>query len=234
MKCIISTYDNFVILAFRYTIAGNIAQDAAIYSKTEQSVLGKGCNVQSSHMKMWRGVQENVTRDLREIQKETQSKRLYVTGISLGGALASIAYVDLFFNKIFENIQMITYGAPKIGNKEWAAKFDQLNNGKTKRYYIKGDTIAFSPLNEPCLLNACSFRQVGTAIECDTDAKLCKQPVDIPDMSNSPIAKLTRSMRNFKEVIEMHLREEDALKNGIISHVNDYPLLYTYDVQISA
>ena len=101
--------------------------------------LGSKANVQSSHWKLWNAVKANVTRDLKIIQSQTKSKTLYVTGISLGGALAQIAFVDIYFEHIFENVKLTTFGSPRVGSKEFAADLDALTGSNTKRYYIKGD-----------------------------------------------------------------------------------------------
>ena len=38
--------------------------------------------------------------------------------------MAGIAFVDINHKKIFEEVQVVTFGAPKVGNKFWANFFD--------------------------------------------------------------------------------------------------------------
>lgn len=95
---------------------------------------------------------------------------MYVTGISLGGGLTVISFVDIFNAKIFSNIKVTTFGAPRVGNKEWADYFDTLTGGKQKRYVVNGDTVAVMPT---CLTLLCSYKQTGIKLTCYQDQAKC-------------------------------------------------------------
>ena len=56
---------------------------------------------------------------------------MYITGISMGGGLATIAFIDLNAAGIFNRHYIITYGAPRVGNKKWAEHFDLITVGET-------------------------------------------------------------------------------------------------------
>lgn len=47
-----------------------------------------------------------------------------VTGHSLGGALATLAAVDVTLNRPHVPVDLYTFGAPRIGNKAFAQWFD--------------------------------------------------------------------------------------------------------------
>jgi predicted lipase len=53
-----------------------------------------------------------------------------VTGHSLGGALASLAalhiYMDILDNKATPDISLFTIGEPRVGDKDFAKKIDDL------------------------------------------------------------------------------------------------------------
>jgi hypothetical protein len=51
---------------------------------------------------------------------------LYITGISLGGGLSVISFVDVKNAKIFDDVQVINYGAPRVANKYYADFFDKI------------------------------------------------------------------------------------------------------------
>jgi len=53
---------------------------------------------------MWNTIVNNVTNDLKDINSQTKLKKLYITGISLGGGLAVISYIDILNSKIFETV----------------------------------------------------------------------------------------------------------------------------------
>ena len=44
---------------------------------------------------MWEKIKLDVFRDLREIKLQTKLQYLIITGISLGGGLAAISYIDI-------------------------------------------------------------------------------------------------------------------------------------------
>jgi triacylglycerol lipase len=49
---------------------------------------------------------------------------LYVTGHSLGGGIATLAALDLAVNTAFNGPVVYTFGAPRVGDPEFAARFD--------------------------------------------------------------------------------------------------------------
>lgn len=104
------------------------------------------------------------------MSKQTKINTLFVTGISLGGGLTVISFVDILNAKIFSNIKVTTFGAPRVGNKEWATHFDALTAGKQKRYVVNGDTIAGMPT---CLTLLCSYKQTGIKLNCYQDQAKC-------------------------------------------------------------
>lgn len=84
----------------------------------------KNCKVQKAYNKMWGTIRDDVMGDLRTMKAQTGLDFLYVTGISLGGGLAGISYIDINQASIFSKVRVITFGAPRVGNKYWAAHFD--------------------------------------------------------------------------------------------------------------
>ena len=108
---------------------------------------------------MWNTIRADVLAGLR---KTAHTGRLIITGISLGGALACLSYVDIANAGIFSNIEIITFGAPRVGNRKWADWFDSIT--RSTRYYIKGDPIAVLPR---CLTLICNYKQTGTGYACD-------------------------------------------------------------------
>ena len=103
IKCILATYPTFAVLAFRYTnTLLNVWQDILYANQIVDSNLCANCKIQKAYKKMWEAVVSNVLNDLRDIQKQTGLKRVYITGISLGGGLSVISYIDVVNAKIFD------------------------------------------------------------------------------------------------------------------------------------
>ncbi len=75
------------------------------------------------------GIYDTFAQQLREIvSKLNPAMPLYITGHSLGGALATLAAIDLVLNlPEFKNkIQLYTYACPRVGDPAFATKHSQL------------------------------------------------------------------------------------------------------------
>lgn len=119
--------------------------------------------MQKAYNNMWEKIKLDVFRDLREIKLQTSLDFLIITGISLGGGLSVISYIDINHEQIFSKVKVITFGAPRVGNKYWAAHFDLITMTRTKRYIVSGDPIVVMPR---CLTLLCTYRQTGIKIVC--------------------------------------------------------------------
>jgi len=73
---------------------------------------------------MWEAIKLDVISDLKATKAYTGLQTLYITGISMGGGLSVISYIDINHEAIFSNVKITTFGAPRVGNKYWAAHFD--------------------------------------------------------------------------------------------------------------
>ncbi|NTU25558.1 lipase family protein [Bacillus tequilensis] len=63
---------------------------------------------------------------LRQINKLSTSKKLFVTGHNYGGALATLAAFDIAVNTGFNHPFLYTYGSPRIGDPVFASQFNQV------------------------------------------------------------------------------------------------------------
>lgn len=166
VKAILSVYEEYTVLAFRYTATlKNIFQDLLWSIQVQDEHAPAGCKVQKQMDGMWNAIRLNV---LDGLIKSVHTGRLIITGISLGGALSCLSYVDIAKSGLFSNIEIITFGAPRVGNLDWAKWFD--STIQHQRYYINDDPIVDSP---NCLTGLCSYRQTGRAIKCTNEDQIC-------------------------------------------------------------
>ena len=140
---------------------------------------------------MWATIRDDVIAGLR---KNVHTTRLIITGISLGGGLAGISFVDILASKQFSNIEVITYGAPRVGNKKWAKWFDTLT--ESTRIYITKDPIAFLPR---CLTILCNYRQTGNPIVCYPGRQecVCKDKA-VEDELEEPLSYIMSELAEHK------------------------------------
>lgn len=69
----------------------------------------------------------SVRDDIHEYIKQNNVSNITITGHSLGGALAILCAVDVQynFNDQLASIETYTFGAPKVGNKEFCQSYNQ-------------------------------------------------------------------------------------------------------------
>lgn len=103
---------------------------------------GKG-KVYSGFLKAWNSVKDQILLRLGQIITDPSKYTLIVTGHSLGGALATIASVDIFnhfknkYQKVPGQFIMVNFGAPMVGDKDFANMYNNLtSNGLSSRLYI--------------------------------------------------------------------------------------------------
>lgn len=88
----LSTYPTFVVLAFRYTnTLLNVWQDILYANQVVDSNVCSNCKIQKAYKKMWETITDDVLASLRIIRQQTGLKKIYITGISLGGGLSVIS-----------------------------------------------------------------------------------------------------------------------------------------------
>lgn len=160
---------------------------------------------------MWNSIRNDVLNGLRQ---SVHTGRLVITGISLGGALSCLSYVDIARSGIFNNVEIVTFGAPRVGNSVWAQWFDQLT--PSTRYFIKADPIAFLPR---CLTPICNYKQTGTAYICDKGQQTCTKKVASEEENE---AESENYINALIETINEHYSEEDGDVDGIIDHITGY------------
>jgi hypothetical protein len=218
IRSILSVYDEYTVLAFRYTAnAKNLWQDILWVLQTQDEEAPKGCKVQKIWDNMWSRIRDDVISGLRQ---HVHTRRLVITGISLGGALAGLSFVDIQATGEFDNIEVVTFGAPRVGNKKWAAWFDTITS--STRIYIRRDPIAFLPR---CLTPFCNYRQTGKPIVCypGSEECRCKSKVEA-DEEEWDTEFLFNELDEHKEEIA------NGDLEGILDHIYGYKKTINYSL----
>lgn len=89
-------------------------------------------------------INELILKDILEILKNYENYKLYITGHSLGGAL-SILFSYYLSKNINQDINVITYGSPKIGDFKFYENFNKVKNIKLTRIINDNDIIVSFP-----------------------------------------------------------------------------------------
>jgi pimeloyl-ACP methyl ester carboxylesterase len=112
-------------------------------SGTEFAAAGVGARFHRGFLEALAMVWEKLLTAVDQAQK-TKERPLWITGHSLGGALALLAAWR--FNRNFISVkEIVTFGAPMIGNDAAAKAFEQQFSGKIFRYVDLEDVVPHLP-----------------------------------------------------------------------------------------
>lgn len=103
---------------------------------------------------------EILTNTVKDILKEHPDYSVYVCGHSLGGALSTL-YGFLLAHEIENDISVISFASPRVGNGVWRKKFDEKSNLHHYRITNNNDIVTASPM--------INFQHVGETIRLQDD-----------------------------------------------------------------
>jgi hypothetical protein len=216
VKCVLAVYPTFVVLAFRYTnTLLNVWQDILYANQVVDSNVCSNCKIQKAYKKMWDTIVEDVLADLRLIRAQTGLKKIYITGISLGGGLSVISEIDVKNAKIFDQVQVINYGSPRVANKYYADFHDAASGNSTVRFIVKGDPIVVLP---ECLTILCNYKHVGRQYVCIEEEQVCRGNLPVPE---GPFSKLAW---------KIHADPSQKNLGSIVDHIYGYKKIYNFTI----
>lgn len=79
-----------------------------------------GCLAHEGFMYAFSQVKEQVYANVKFLQEKYPAFKIVVTGHSLGGALATLTSLDMIQNGFPKEIQLVTFGQPRVGNVNFA------------------------------------------------------------------------------------------------------------------
>lgn len=157
-----------------------------------------------------------------DLERASHTKRLIITGISLGGGLSCISYVDIAHSGIFDTVEVITFGSPRVGNNKWAAWFD--TQTPSTRYFITGDPIVALP---KCLTLLCTYEQTGTPVGCDRNQEICSEKLSLFPIES----RIENQIRNVKDEMQEQMNSSfDEELGDIFDHIEGYKYIKDFEL----
>lgn len=145
------------VIQFRGTYYGaNVINDLCLCPEGIYGICTKPLEEKFNHMKIHTGF----INEYRALKKEFSSLYgrieakyqagwyILITGHSLGGALATLCTIDILLNMTAiksNRVALITYGSPRVGNKEFAGWIDRAELKMNIRVEVEGDVIVSLP-----------------------------------------------------------------------------------------
>ncbi|XP_046857413.1 lipase-like isoform X2 [Xenia sp. Carnegie-2017] len=158
-------------------------RDLKILKKT---YLGcPNCKVHSGFFQYYNLLETQMFEKVKALSDKHPGSKIIVTGHSLGGAIATLAAVDLVNAK--HTVDLITFGSPRVGNKEFAQYIDTTVKGLDLRVTYKGDPVTDLP---PKIIG---YRHVGQEIHCFGHGQ-CEEFLPNQDPSHND-----RKLKSFKD-----------------------------------
>lgn len=115
-QAILVSFNNFIVLGFRGTEATSI-KDIKADAKAKTTSCETGGKIHTGFKEAFESVSLDIQKKLNE--DEFKDKPLFVTGHSLGGALATVATKKLSHEGGIA--ACYTFGSPRVGDEEWIA-----------------------------------------------------------------------------------------------------------------
>jgi len=143
-----------IIVAFRGTMT---ELDEKVDSKFWRRVIsdtelldyegwnGNHIKAHTGFLRAWKSAKEEIIGSITELIKKHQYETVWVTGHSLGGALASIAGLVLAAHFPHIKVVLRTLEQPRVGNAEFASLYKQFPNLDYRRLVHARDLIPHTP-----------------------------------------------------------------------------------------
>ena len=110
--------------------------------------------VHRGFLKQFESVDVEVVRQVRVLRKQFPGMPIFITGHSLGGALATLCALE-FKRQGLAPASVITFGAPRVGNKAFAEIYNRSLKDLTLNFVNEGDPVPLVPTL------ALGYRDVG-------------------------------------------------------------------------
>ncbi|MDH5402001.1 MAG: lipase family protein [Candidatus Heimdallarchaeota archaeon] len=142
-------------------------------------------------------VKSNIQSKIQSLLKD-EPLEVYITGHSLGAALANITALDLVLDKIVKNPKLYTFGCPKVGNR----KYTKIISKTLKNMYNVIDVNDIIPRTPPSFKSFRSYYWLenGTIHHKNHIPHLVElDPDDIVKLLSDGIKE--HSMKNYRETL---------------------------------
>ena len=124
-QAFVGANDGNIVVAFRGS--SNLDNWIADLSFKQVSAYPKcnGCEVHGGFYADWVALMPGIVNETLRLHKEQPNAQLFVTGHSLGAALAVLAASELHYTQGLTITAVYTYGEPRVGNKAFKDFYNQ-------------------------------------------------------------------------------------------------------------
>lgn len=132
--------------------------------------INEKIRIHNGFLKKYLSMKNNIIKNINQILNENDIKEISFNGHSSGGAIANIASLDMSYIYENMNIKCVTFGAPRVGNKEFIEEYNKRIQ-KSLRIVNENDIITQVPLpiiyihnHKPIIINNNSKKEFNINI----------------------------------------------------------------------
>lgn len=130
-----------IIIAFRGTSSTANWISNVIASQEQYKYIQEPCLTHRGFTDIYSSARDGIVSALSSC---SQGKSLYITGHSLGGALATLCALDIAANTSHSSPNLYTYGSPRVGDPDFVSIFKQ-HVRRSYRYANLFDVVTYVP-----------------------------------------------------------------------------------------
>jgi triacylglycerol lipase len=138
---------NHNVISFRGT-QKLISKDTLLTDLRASMINIEWLDAEPNNPRGHRGFVNSYNQVRRNLINRQYTNKIYVTGHSLGGALATLAALDLKRNFPNKDIVVYTFASPKVGDSTFATLFNNTLGAASERVFIEGDLVPRLPPQE--------------------------------------------------------------------------------------
>ena len=134
-----------IVISFRGTVSDVNWRTNLDFIFKDVSDICEGCQAHSGFLGSWKGVQNIVFDAWKSTQSQYDGYRTVVTGLSLGGALATLCAAEMSTMAPRGSISLYTYGSPRVGDQLLASFIESSFGPNTFRVTHLNDPVPRLP-----------------------------------------------------------------------------------------
>ncbi|XP_046858556.1 mono- and diacylglycerol lipase-like [Xenia sp. Carnegie-2017] len=146
------------------------------------------CKIHTGFFEAYSPLRDEMLKKVNNFYQE-HPKKVLVTGYSLGGAMATLAAVDLVNARY--TVDLITFGSSRVGNEEFAKYVDRIVTGLNLRVTYRGDSNTIFPFT--------GYWHVGQEIHCIGRNKCHVYPAEV-DLCHLRANIFDHYMKNYLQI----------------------------------
>lgn len=181
------------------------------------------------HAGFWESY-DKLHEQLIEVLKQKKPKRLWITGHSLGGALAVVCSYRMMTKEKREVAGVMTFGQPRVGSKEFCSYMESALNGRMVHFVNESDVVPRVPPSFGHFGSLVWYtggvirrsRPPNLMMSNGEDTKATDDFIELPALSEQEFQKFKRDLNQQPKV--QYSPDGQPLMQGSVRYIDDHDI----------